>query len=564
MPPRIRAAILATAFALVCNSSALPLAVARPVAGPALTPGCPKASYADEAALLQELQGATYACAEAIAAALRPRADVAVADGLLAMAASGSNALVRRNGLRALGRLAEAPRGSRARELVLRLRAAQLQGLLEEILTTEQDNFLVQDAIWLLDSFFYPSFSAAAGLERAAADAALAPDLRYRAALARARLIYARSGPLAEPDAAFILGGLRSADPGVRAAAAGAVARLRSDQLTPELRAKLERALAAAWEAEPPLALAPDTPAPPMARIVESQPTSLTARAAIARARDRLAGSATHLAELQTAYEALALPHRLTGEGIELWGGAPREALPELLAEAERVQAALGAILGPELVAPIPGEGEAPLRIMIFSGQGVYRDYMRAFTSLPIDVDGTYDEATATLYTHERTAAQSENTLAETMRHELTHHLTSRALFPGGWLSAGYHNEPKGWLDEGLAELMAGLGPDGTPAPRPAQLARLCTLAAPPELAGLLARREGYDRFGSFDYDGAWALSYYLLAEHPEGLRRVAAAYRDGSYRLRDWPRLVGAPLAAVEAGWHAAIERWCGGEPTG
>jgi hypothetical protein len=176
-------------------------------------------------------------------------------------------------------------------------------------------------------------------------------------------------------------------------------------------------------------------------------------------------------------------------------------------------------------------------------------------------VDGTYDEATATLYTHERTAAQSENTLAETVRHELTHHLTGRRLFPGGWRSAGYHDEPKGWLDEGLAELMAGLGPDGAPAPRPAQLARLCARATPPDLPGLLARRAGYDRFGSFDYEAAWALSYFLLAERPEGLRRVAAAYRDGSYRLRDWPRHVGAPLAAVEAAWHGAIERWCAGD---
>jgi hypothetical protein len=555
---RLTAIALTAAIALACSSSALPLAMARPAAGPASTPGCPSTSYADSAALLQALQGASYTCAEAIAAALGLRADRATADALLAMAAGGSNSLARRNGLRALGRLAEAPRGSRARELVLRLGAAQLQTLLHDILATERDTFLVQDAIWLLDTSFYPSFSAAAGLERAAADSALAPDLRYRAALARARLVYARGGRLWDSDAAFILGGLRSPDPGVRAAAAGAAARLRSDQLTPELRATLETALAAAWESEPPLALAPDAPRPALARIVESTPTSLTARAAIARARDRLTGGA-HLDGLRAAYEALALPHHLTGEGVELRGERP-EALPALLAEVARVRAALMAALGPELATPIPSEGEAPLRIMVFSRQGVYRDYMRAFTPLPVDVDGTYDEATATLYTHERTAAQSENTLAETLRHELTHHLTSRALFPGSWLSPGYHTEPKGWLDEGLAELMAGLGPDGAPGPRTRQLARLCARTAPTELAGLLARREGYDRFGSFDYEAAWALSAYLLAERPDGLRRIAAAYRDGTYRLRDWSRLAGAPLAEVEAEWHWAIERWCEG----
>jgi len=70
--------------------------------------------------------------------------------------------------------------------------------------------------------------------------------------------------------------------------------------------------------------------------------------------------------------------------------------------------------------------------------------------------------------------------------------------------------------------------------------------------------RAGYDSFGSFDYDAAWALSFYLLTERPAALRQLAAAYRDGSYRLEDWPRLAGAPLAQLEAEWHAAMSGWC------
>ena len=75
--------------------------------------------------------------------------------------------------------------------------------------------------------------------------------------------------------------------------------------------------------------------------------------------------------------------------------------------------------------------------------------------------------------------------------------------------------------------------------------------------AGIIGKRSM--ALGSFDYEAAWALSYYLLAERPDALRRAAAAYRDGSYRLQDWPQLAGASLAAVEAGWHTAISRWCG-----
>jgi hypothetical protein len=546
---------------LAASGSALRLAVAPPDPGPASTPSCPRASYPDAAALLAALQGAGYSCAEEIAAALRARSGPAEADALLQMARDGSNSLIRRNAVRALGRLADAPRGSRARELVLRARAPEVQAALAAIVLGERDNFLTQDAIWLLDSFYYPTFSAAPGLERVAAEPGLAPALRYRAAAARGRLVFARRGPLDPADRAFLLAGLRSDDPGVRAATAMAAARLRSDQLTPALVAELEAALAAAWAAEAPLSLLPDEPvdlAAATVSFVESSPSSLTARAAMARARDRLAGGTAHLDRLRADYEALALPTTLAAGEIVLRSGLPPEQLPALLAEAERARTALLAVLGPELAAPLPGEGDSPLTIIIFARQGIFRDYVRAFTPFTVDIDGTYDEATATLYTHQRIPAQSTNTLVDTVRHELAHFITARHLFAGRWLTPGYHNQPKGWLDEGLAELVAGLDAAGSPAPRPAQLADLCARPVRPALAPLLARREGYDRFGSFDYDAAWALSYYLHTERPAALRAIAAAYRDGSYSLAAWPRLAGAPVAEVEAEWHGAIAGWC------
>jgi hypothetical protein len=559
---RAALAALACSLILAASGSALPLAVAPPDPGPAATPNCPAPSYPDAAALLRALQGAGYACAEEIAAALRARAGPAEADALLAMAAGGSNALIRRNAVRALGRLAEAPRGSRASELALRARAGAIQAALAGILDAAPDNFLTQDAIWLLDSFFFPTFSAAPGLERAAATPGLAPALRARAAAARARLVFARPGALAPADRAFIRAGLRSDDPGVRAAAAAAVARLRAAQLTPALAAELAAELAAAWDAEPPLALAPDDPPPGPAGLTfaESSPTSLSARAAIARAQDRLAGGTARLDALRAAYEALALPHTLAADGVLVRSGLPPERLPAIAAAFQAARAAFQAALGPAVAAPLPGEGDGPVTVLVFARQGVFRDYVRAFTSFSADIDGVYDEAGATLLTHERTPAQSDNTLDETVRHELTHFLTGRSLFPGRWLSPGYHVEPKGWLDEGLAEVLAGLDATGAPRPRPAQLAELCARRDPPALAPLLARREGYDRFGSFDYGAAWALSYYLLTERPAALQRIAAAYRDGSYRLADWPRLAGAPIPEVEAGWRRAIAGWCRG----
>lgn len=555
----MRLLLLIIVCALLAGST-LPLAVAPPPPPPRATLACPAPAYADAAALLAALPAADYACAEDLAAALRPRADQPTAAALLAMARAGTDTRARRNALRALGRLAESPRGSHPRELVLRAHGAALQSLAVAILSSERDNFLLQDAVWLLDTFFYPSLGAAPALEHVAHAPELAPALRYRAAAARARLILARPGPLAPADQAFILAGLRAADPGLRTAAATAVAHLRPAQQG--AATELAAALAAAWAAEPPLALASDALDPralSQLSFQESSPTSLSARAAFARARDQLAGGATaHLDELHAAYEALALPHSLSGDGIRLRSGLPPAQLPALLAELERARAAFAQIVGPELALPLPGAGQRPLTVLIFARQGIYRDYMRAFTPFSVDVDGIYDELTATLYSHQRTAEQSEHTLPATLRHELAHHQAATTLFPGHWRSRSYHAEPKGWADEGLAELLAGLGA-ASPAPRPTQLARLCARPHLPPLAALLARREGYDQFGSFDYEAAWALSLYLYQQQPAALRQLYGAYRDGSYRLARWEAIAGLSLAQVEAEWHAAIGGWCG-----
>lgn len=548
---------------LLCASlhgAVLPLALAPATPPVAWTPSCPAPSYPDAPALLPVLPGASYNCAEELAAALVARADLIPVDALLALAHNGSHTRARRNALRVLGRLAEAPRASRAHELVFRVRAAELQALLAATLAGERNNDLLQEAIWLLDNSFFPSFTNAAQLERLANDTALSPALRFRAATARARLVYARVGPLVAADQQFVEAGLRNDDAGVRAATATALARLRPDQLSAVTRNKLRVALATAWSAEPPLSLAVEIGAnTPLRSVGASSPSSLAARAALARAHDHLDNGGERFASLRANYETLALPNMLSDGTTTIRSGLPATRLPALLAEVARVRTSFTALLGPALAAPLPGEGADHLTLLVFANQSVYRDYMQAFTPFTVEVDGVYDEASATLYTHERNLAQSENSLAETLRHELTHYLAGRSLFPGRWNDPGYHREPKGWADEGLAEVVAGLNPAGEPVPRSPQLARLCARSVPPRLATLLAQRAGYDRYGSFDYDPAWALAYYLFTARPTAARQLYAAYRDGSYRLDQWASLAGAPsLGAVEAEWHAAIARWC------
>jgi hypothetical protein len=534
---------------------------------PIRTPSCDTPSYPDPAALLIALDGANYACAEEIAAALIPRAEPNLVAALLANAVDPArDTRARRNSFRVLGRFAEAPRHSRARALALGRYGATLQATATQALGNATDAFLLQDAIWLLDTFFYPSVEAAKALETLAYAQDRDPAVRARAANARARLIWTDGPPLSFDAVAFMHTGLASTDPGVRAAAADAIARLRSDQLTPDLYRTLNIALVNAWAVEPPLALPQGTEEQPernplISGTLESLPTSLTARAAIARARDRLEPGMHFFAELRSAYEALALPVTYNENCIVIRADHPATVLPGIAHRMVLVEQAFNDIIGPGLGAPIPNEF-CVLTVMIFGSRTIYREYMRAFTPFTVDIDGTYQSETGTLYTHQRAPQQSANTREETIQHEMTHHLTALTIFPGNWSDPAYHREPKGWADEGLAEVLAGLQPTETGyelLPRPSQLERLCARSAPPDLATLLAQRAGYDRFGHFDYDSAWALSYYLVTERPEAARRIYAAYHDGTYRLQNWPAIAGIPsLTTFEREWHATIAEWC------
>ncbi|MGQ9875570.1 MAG: collagenase [Chloroflexus sp.] len=564
---RLGIAIVLTNLLLVTlTGSRLELAVNPAQPPPIRTPACPQPAYPDANALLAVLPQASYDCTEQIAVALRPRVELSHIDHLLAIAANtGFDARTRRNALRILGRLAESGRATRAGELMQQKRAVAARTLAINLLERETDNFLLQDAVWLLDGFYYPGWDAAPALAHIALSDGYAPALRYRAARARTRLMVAEQGGLRADSRQFLIDALHSSDPGTRTAAAEALSFLRDEQLgAPEpWQQAVEEAIAAA----PPLTIATDDGDPRGARLftfLESSPTVLTARAALARAADRLAGEWTttpRLWALQAAYESLALPVEITTVTITLrTGPATVTDSQELLAVVANAYRQARELLGASGETAIPGEEPATLQVLIFPSQAAYRDYMRAFTPFTVDVDGIYDAQTGTLYSFRRGIGQTANTLTETLRHETSHAVTAAYVFPGHWLSLGYHNEPKGWFDEGLAEVLtAQSNPDGPLQFHERHLSTLCAAPYKPVLADLLARREGYDRYGTFDYPAAWALLHFLLSEHPQAVAALADAWRSQAYRLSDWPRLAGWPdLTTAEADWHAAMVRWC------
>ncbi|MDW8404093.1 collagenase [Chloroflexus sp.] len=557
--------VLIMIILLVPSGSRLPLAVA-PANPPSIrVPACPQPTYPDATAMLAVLPQANYDCTEQIAAALRPRVEPEHVAALLSIAGDSSfDARTRRNALRILGRLAESGRATRAGDLMAQMRTATESAAIA-LIERERDNFLLQDAVWLLDGIYYPSWAATSALEQVALATGYAPALRYRAARARARLIAAERGPLSDDARRFIATALASADPGVRTAAAEAISFLRDDQLGE--RAYWQQLVETALAAEPPLQVAADSGDPRGAALLtflESTPTALTARAALARAADRLAGewaSAPRLNALRQAYEQLALPVAVSTPTVTLHAGpagvADAAALTAVVANA---YAQARRLLGPVGETPIPGEEQVPLRVLIFPSQASYRDYMRAFTPFTVDVDGIYDVQQNTLYSYRRGEGQTANTLEETLRHETAHAVTAAYLFPGYWLSPGYHAEPKGWFDEGFAEVLtAQAQPEGPLQPHRRHLETICALPLKPALADLVARRDGYDQYGSFDYPAAWALMHFLLVERPAAAAAFSSAWRSQTYRFVDWPRLGGWPdWATAEADWHAAIARWC------
>jgi hypothetical protein len=534
-------------------------ACARPSPAPIVldAPSCPQ-PRSDREAALRQLPGAGYACVEALAPLFAIGADDTTIERLLAMARPPSHSLARRNALRVLGRALE-----RMEPAALTQRAPALRAELLVLLASERDATVLQEVIWILDTFLFPAREALSPLAALVADPANRPPLRARAMNAVSRLILTRPGPVAPADMEFVLAALGSDEPGVRARAALILERWRDDQLDSTARARAVATLSGALVVArheplvtglPQGVLAPSVHHPLNPPLFSGRPdlpvAPLAARAAIARALDRFV-PAGRSNELQAAFEAVALPHTLQHGEIVLRGALPPEHLAELVYMLDHARGAFFALLGPEFAAPLPGE-ERSLTVLVFGDPAAYQAFMQAFVGFGDDVDGVYVERRGVIYTYARGSEHSANTLETTLAHEYAHYLAGQHVFPGQWHDAGYHAAPKGWADEGLAELVAAQAV-GNNAPS----GDLCEQQ--PRLEPLLEQRAGYDRFGSFAYHEAHALVRYLLHSSPERGRRLYAAFRAGAYRSADVAALAGAPsLVALEADWHADLGQWC------
>ena len=270
---------------------------------------------------------------------------------------------------------------------------------------------------------------------------------------------------------------------------------------------------------------------------------------------DDTGGGPATVDTLRLAFETATLPNRARHGPFTLKTSLPQAELADLLAHLGSVERSFRRRL-PDTRA-LDGDPNLQWTVVVFGDRATYATYMRAFIGAGAHAGGLYVEREGTLYTFQRSTDDGPYSLHELLRHEVTHALAARFLFPGVWGEPGYHREPLGWLDEGLAEVMAGVDDNDSIRPRAVLLRRLCD-RPPTRLVNLLDLRTGYEKPGTFDYATAWSFVYFLHQQAPEVFGRLIASVRSGTYRRSAFDAIAGVNGQDLEARWHAAIHTMC------
>jgi len=514
---------------------------------PALEQGdlykCPDVEAIDEAELLANLPYANYHCTEAIAKELAPGANETTLKVLLGQLTTEEQAWARRNAMRTLGRLAQQPATEPAHILITEtysntVQQALVKTLAEEPADPSQTQDVVHDAIWILDTVFFPFLPMQEQLQALATKEETEPTLRFRALSSISRLIQDKSGLIKQDDLDFLTDLLQSDDKWMRAQAAFALEVLRDKQLNPARRDFITQALKSAWQDE----------------------EELLAKAYQARALDRFEDTNLH-EELKESYEAQYLSNSMSGDRVLLHSGLPQEELPAFVSLMVNERSAFFDFMGLSFDTPVPGDLNDMITLILFASKAEYSEYMNAFIGYGANAGGLYLEREGILYTYQREEGQSRYTVEELVKHEFSHYLQGRYIFPGLWTDAEYHKEIKGWADEGLAEFFAGFTFDESGnysySAREAHLDTLCGVPRR-NLTSLLNQNEGYNQTGVFDYANGWSFIFYMMTSRSDSAIRLFESFRDDTYKFEEFATIAGVPIENLQQEWHESLTWWC------
>ena len=160
---------------------------------------------------------------------------------------------------------------------------------------------------------------------------------------------------------------------------------------------------------------------------------------------------------LESEIIARAFPHtyRFDDGAVVFETSLNLETVQPLYYAAKEVKAQFHRLL--ETDKAVAGDVNDVLYIKIYGTKAEYERFQGYVFDLDTNNGGIYIEPDATFYTYQRTRDESIFTLEELFRHEYVHYLAGRFLHPGLWGQTNIYQDCRlPWLDEGLAEFLAG------------------------------------------------------------------------------------------------------------
>ena len=169
-------------------------------------------------------------------------------------------------------------------------------------------------------------------------------------------------------------------------------------------------------------------------------------------------GTVLDLASIREEVHQFALPHEYSFDQGRL---VFKTAIP--LADAEALYDALKEVAAAffrkgTFTDPVTGDRNENLTLVVYGSPDDYQRFQPFLYGFNTNNGGIYIENMSTLFTYERTPAQSIYTLEELLRHEYVHYLDARYLVHGSFGDPGslYDNNRLVWYSEGLAEFLVG------------------------------------------------------------------------------------------------------------
>ena len=211
---------------------------------------CPDIGALSRSDLLAVVPYGDYFCTELLAGRLGEVATFVDIHNLMLISTAHNDPWARRNALRIIGRLAEQPKHLATQVLIRDILAPRMENLLSQRLTEETSEEVLLESVWILDTFYFPSFDAKPALEALVQDDRWSSDLRFRGMAALTRLLQEKA-LLSHADLRFFSDSLALDDPWVRGYAAFAFETMRQLPLGPKQESQIVAALRDAFRVEP-------------------------------------------------------------------------------------------------------------------------------------------------------------------------------------------------------------------------------------------------------------------------------------------------------------------------